>query len=210
MSLGSLGSEIGAQIPTFLNQIFDHLNSSIKLENEDIVIVNDMDYFKRLESVLSGFSIETIKNYMGWRMLQRIGFLASDKFRQNELAFRKVQTGVVKLQDMDRRCLDLLSDTTPDLVGRTYVDNFFTKSDKEIANQMIEQVLKRFKEIVQQKDWMDEETRMNSVIKAEKITVNTGYPEWLMDDEELQHEYDFVSVINPLAMSVLVIISTPL
>lgn len=143
MSIAELESRIGNRMPNFLHQIFYHLGLPT-LESTDLVIVNDMEYFKQLERVLASVSTELIQNYIGWRMLQRTGFLASKAFRDHELAFRRVQTGVEKLQGMDRRCLDLLSDTAPDLVGRTYVDNFFSKSDKEIANQMIEQVLKRF------------------------------------------------------------------
>lgn len=167
------------------------------LRDDDIVIVSDMDFFRQLESVLSRWNRNgIIQNYMGWRMLQRIGYLASDEFRKSELDFMKEQTGIEKQQDMDRRCLDLLSDTAPDLVGRTYVDHFFTVSDKAIANSMIQQVLLRFKEIIKQKDWMDARTQTNSMAKAAQITVNTGFPDWLMNNTQLQQEYDFVSIIS--------------
>jgi predicted metalloendopeptidase len=165
------------------------------------VIISDLEYFKSLDRVLQQTNGRVIRDYMAWRMMQRIGYLGSDKFREYELAFRKVQTGVEKSEGMDRRCLDLLSDTVPDLVGRTYVDNFFTKSDKEAANQMVEEVLTRFKAIVKQKEWMDERTRQNSMMKAEKIVVNTGYQEWLMDERQLMQEYDFVSIPPSLFLS---------
>lgn len=200
--LSELSTEIGPKIPEFLRKIY-RFHGTLSLREDDVIIVSDMDYFKKLEEVLGDFPSDVIRNYMAWRILQTFGYLASADHRVHELEFKKEQTGIQKLQNMDRRCLDLLSDTTPDLVGRTYVDNFFTLSDKEIANAMIRQVLKRFKEIVKQKEWMDERTQTNSMAKAGKISVNTGFPDWLLHDKKLQHEYDFVSLGETCLLSCL-------
>ena len=193
MRVADLESQVGGRVPNFLRRIYRHLKSNETLTDDDVVVVEDMEYFKKLEGVLAKTRDDMIQNYLGWRMMQGLGEFASSKFRDLQLAFKRVQTGVEKLQGMDRRCLDLLSDIMPDLVGRTYVDNLFTRSDKEIADQMIERILDRFKGIVGQKKWMDERTRANSIEKASKILVNTAFPDWLLRDEQLELEYDFVS-----------------
>ena len=193
MDVKTLNNEVGDWYHSFLQNIFTKINSSDNITEKDHVIVMDLNYLKQIDNITSQVESDTIQNYLIWRVLQRIGYLSTPKFRMNEFEFKQVQMGIEKVVDMDKRCLDAISETVPDLMGRAYIDHFFTREEKDSANVMITAILEAFRLIVQEKDWMDDETRQNSLIKADKILVNTAYPEWIKNDTKLEALYDFVS-----------------
>jgi predicted metalloendopeptidase len=191
MTAAQLKKEVGSWIFELLNNVFKKINSTDRISLGDSVTVLDLEYMKEVRKILEEIPDEIIQNYQMWRILQRIGYLSIQEFRQNEFEFKKVQQGIEKPLDMDKRCIEAVSDTMPDLLGRTYVDYFFTVEEKKSAEVMIDAILDAFKIVIHEKEWMDQPTRKQSLLKANKIKVNTGYPEWIKDDKQLESMYNF-------------------
>jgi len=198
MSLKNLTDETGGVwIRPFLQEIYKTIDSKENITEQDIVVVMDLEYLKRINVIFDDFETpQVVQNYLVWRILQRVGYLSTEEFRQNEFEFQKVQQGIKKPVDMEKRCMDSISEVVPDLVGRAYVDNFFTSQEKASANLMISAILETFKAIVREKEWMDKETRDNSLKKANKLRVNTAFPDWIKNNSELEKMYDFVSKLS--------------
>ena len=61
------------------------------------------------------------------------------------------------------------------------------------ALSMINELIESFTHILHQSGWMDGETRMFARQKVEAIGKKIGYPEFILDDRELEQYYDMVS-----------------
>lgn len=73
----------------------------------------------------------TLYNYVGWRLVQGFGPLASGRMRDLEFEFGRVVQGVRKSLPVWQRCIGILSAVMDHPVGRLYIDNEFSPQAKE-------------------------------------------------------------------------------
>lgn len=113
------------------NRIFQSFNSSIRLSSDDLLIVEDIPYYKGVIQLLQNTSTRVIANYLGWMVAESVGYFTVSEFRNNEFEFDKVVEGVEEETELWRRCVSYLETALQYAVGRKYVDENFTKKDKE-------------------------------------------------------------------------------
>ena len=82
-----------------------------------------------------------------------------------------------------------------------YVREYFEESARQSANEMVKDVRSVFSEIIDQLDWMDDQTRLRAKGKAAAMTTHIAYPDELLDDKKLITRYENVrmpilSVLN--------------
>lgn len=65
---------------------------------------------------------------------------------------------------------------------------------QEMALTMIHTIREAFNELLAENHWMDDETRAVAKEKADAMNERIGYPQLVTDPEELNKEYDGVSI----------------
>jgi len=113
------------------NRIYEVVNSTIRLSSNELVIVEDIPYYKGVTKLLSKTSPRIIANYFGWMAAMGIGDFTVKKFRDNEFEFNKVNSGVEEEAPLWKICVSYLENALEYAVSRKYVDENFTKKDKE-------------------------------------------------------------------------------
>ena len=84
-------------------------------------------------------------------------------------------------------------------VGAMYVREYFEESARQSANDMVKDIRSVFNEIIDELDWMDDQTRLRAKGKAAAMTTHIAYPDELLDDKKLTDLYENVtSHISPL------------
>lgn len=59
---------------------------------------------------------------------------------------------------------------------------------------MIQSIREAFNELLNENHWMDDQTRIVAKAKADAMKERIGYPELLVDPDELEKEYIMVSL----------------
>lgn len=77
----------------------------------------------------------------------------------------------------------------PVITSALYVRKYFSSESKQQASDLVRQIKQQFKNLLKSVDWMDEETRQSAVEKADTVSDHIGYPDELLDDEELQETF---------------------
>ena len=54
---------------------------------------------------------------------------------------------------------------------------------------MVANIQNEFKIILKEVDWMDKKSKENALEKADAIDIKIGYPEWILNDTELNDYY---------------------
>ncbi|GMT23832.1 hypothetical protein PFISCL1PPCAC_15129, partial [Pristionchus fissidentatus] len=90
-------------------------------------------------------------------------------------------------------CADEIS-VMADAQGRVYIDaRYPTEDDRQtIRNTTIgvmTNIVDAMKGMIQQLDWMDEPSKANAIIKASNIHVNVAYPDFILDNVQLDAKY---------------------
>jgi predicted metalloendopeptidase len=98
-------------------------------------------------------------------------------------------------------------DSLEKIFSKLYLRKHFNEASKQRANDMIDDIEVAFKNILRQVikcpsiafelsqtkvDWMDEATRTRALIKAAAIKRKIGFPEWILNNNELNAYYEEV------------------
>ena len=118
-----------------VNEIFFEVKSGIRIKSSDLIVVQDIPYAKGVVKLLKSTSSNVIQNYFGWIVAMNLGYFTTNSFRENEFEFNKVTQGVMKQAEMWRRCAMYLESTLQYAVSRKYVDETFSKKDKQEVSQ---------------------------------------------------------------------------
>jgi predicted metalloendopeptidase len=113
------------------NRIYKAVNSSVQLSPQEFVIVEDIPYYKGVTQLLEKTPKRVIANYLGWMIAMSLGDYTVEKFRKNEFEFQIVNSGVEQQTELWRICATYLETALQYAVSRKYVDENFTKKDKE-------------------------------------------------------------------------------
>ena len=77
------------------------------------------------------------------------------------------------------------------VITRLYLDKYFPIAEHKATRQAIMNVWKAYRNnIIKNVPWMDDETEGTVNKGLDDLQINTGYPDWLSDDKELDKEYE--------------------
>lgn len=77
-------------------------------------------------------------------------------------------------------------------IGAKYVETAFDPQAKVDMKEMILNLKMAFSSLVEESDWMDEETKINALEKAAAMKEYIGYPDWITNRTTLEMAYQGV------------------
>ena len=142
------------------------------------VIVTDPKYFKAMDDIMKTSSIEDIKLYLRWTIIDNAaGILTTDLEKANWEFYAKALRGAKKQRPRDERALANVNGAIGEALGKLYVDAKFPPEAKKKAEEMIANVMLGFDKRINQLEWMSDETKKKAIEKLNKLTVKIGYPD---------------------------------
>ena len=106
-----------------------------------------------------------------------------------------VPKGMYKSQalsnDRELGCRNNLKYKYPFVLIRLYLDKYFPISEHKATRDAVFNVWKALRNhIIKKSPWTDNQTMENVYQGLDSLEINTGYPNWLSDDKELDKEYE--------------------
>ena len=190
MSLATLQEETGFDWLSLVNELFQSLDLH-KVTADEEVMTMDLEYLKSLAGVLATADGKLVKQFIAVRVCLMLGDMTTDHMRQLELALSKEMYGVTEDEPLDKKVMFRLMSEASELVGRLYVDRFFTLEDKDAVTEMIKIILKQYRHSLESAEWMLPETKLEAFKKIDHMKVNVGYPQWIKDDKKLADKFPF-------------------
>lgn len=77
-----------------------------------------------------------------------------------------------------------------------YVREYFEEAARQSMNEMVKDIRSVFSEIIDELEWMDDETRVRAKGKSDSMTTHIAYPDELLDDKKLIDLYQNVIIIK--------------
>lgn len=144
----------------------------------DPVIITSPGYLTNLTTLLQDVDPEVLEAYFIARTSQAYGPLLGTKteVRQAISALGNHLGGISEGVRKPRSdtCIEALSDSLGNMLGRYYVQQAFSGDSKEYATEIIEATIGAFKQRLPELDWLDAKTRQAALEKAEAITIKIG------------------------------------
>lgn len=153
----------------------------------DSVIIPEINYYKKLSTIISEENIPTIKKYLVANLVNNAAdALNSDLDKIKFNFYSKELRGIEEMRSLDKRALSIVNNTIGQAFGKSYVAAYFPEEAKEKAQEMVKYIRKSFENHLNSISWMTDATKTKALKKLEKFNVKIGFPDVWKDYSELE------------------------
>ena len=144
----------------------------------DTVIVSQPRYMAALQTIFTENKVEDWKAYMRWMLLRgSAGQLSTNIESANFDFYGKTLTGALKQRPRHEKALQVVNGTVGEALGKLYVEKMFPAEAKTKAANMIQNLIRAYKNRINNLTWMSPETKVKAIQKLDKLTIKIGYPD---------------------------------
>ncbi|TRY74682.1 hypothetical protein TCAL_12781 [Tigriopus californicus] len=168
-------------------------------ENERIIVGNP-EFFKSFSDVVTKASPRTLANYICLRFVKSVIGLTTSEARDVAQEFAEVVRGTKELPPRWKTCVTTTGfNTGSDIsflypAGSLYAKHYFPKEAKVVMQEMIDNIRESFKEILDELEWMDDDTRARAHAKLAGMREMIGYPDEILDEDKVTAFYEGVVI----------------
>src|ERR1700757_3809384 len=139
--------------------------------------VGNPEFFKQINAVLESESLDSLKVYVRWHLLNSSAPWLSEAYVQANFKMQQALTGQKEIQARWKRCTNLVDRELGEALGQRYVELAFPPESKARMLKMVNELEKSLGEDIQNLSWMSDETKKQAAIKLAAIHNKIGYPD---------------------------------
>lgn len=143
--------------------------------------VTNPEFFKQVNGVLESETLDALKIYVSWHVLNTAAPWLSQSFVDANFKFQQALTGQKEIQARWKRCVTLVDHELGEALGERYVDVTFGAEGKQRMLKMVAALEASLSSDVQGLSWMSDETKKQAKAKLEAIGNKIGYPDKYRD-----------------------------
>jgi len=185
-------SELTSLDPTtpWLEYINTILTTNIvQVSGEEIIIVDVPNYITNFSQLIQKTPKRVQANYLMWRAAAASMAYMNEAADKISLKFSKKLTGKSEEPPRWRKCVGAASGSLANAVGSLYVTKYFNEDSKTEALMMVSEIRRQFERLLDEVDWMDEDTKRQARVKAQGMVEHIGYPPELLEMSKLEDLY---------------------
>ncbi|XP_030072625.1 endothelin-converting enzyme 2 isoform X1 [Microcaecilia unicolor] len=172
----------------------DYLNfalTPLDLNDTEPVVVYGKEYLQQVSQLISDMDRSVLNNYMIWNLVQKTASGLDQRFENAQEKLLETLYGTKKsCTPRWQTCISNTDDTLGFALGSLFVKATFDKDSKETAEGMVGEIREAFEETLAALQWMDDKTLQSAKEKADAIYDMIGFPEFILDNKELDDVYD--------------------
>jgi putative endopeptidase len=157
--------------------------NNIKLHEFNIT---SSHFFSNLDKVFSKTSLEDLKSYIEWQVIEAIGNYSFKELREEAFNFNgKILNGLSEQRPQFKRCISFVDEAMGDSLGELYVQLLFPGESKKVSIDLISKIMQSMQKTILNANWMDDVTKEKALLKLSKVVAKVGYPDKIHDYSEL-------------------------
>ncbi|KAK4872108.1 hypothetical protein RN001_016232 [Aquatica leii] len=164
------------------------------IHSNQLVVCFSVPYYHDLVSLLSNTSSRTVANYLLWRFVRHRVNNLDKKFQDAKQRFYYVLFGREKLPPRWQTCVTQVNSNMGMALGRMFVQRYFDEISKNDTLQMTKEIKQSFRDILLETDWLDSNTKELARMKIDAMHLRIGYPEFILNLDELSERYKDVQI----------------
>ena len=153
--------------------------------------VNQPEFYTRLNSMFDSVPFADWKAYMNYHVIHESApYISSNFLNENFNFYGTVLSGTKVKRPRWKRVLGACDEAIGEVVGKVYVDKYFSEESKKRVHKMVDNLLAAYKVRIQNLDWMSPETKLKALEKLSMFTTKLGYPDKWRDYSKLDIKTD--------------------
>lgn len=150
------------------------------------ISVNQPEPIHEVEKILQECSIDELKAYLYYKVVDDASSSLSDRFRQESFNFyNRTMAGAEQDKPRWKRAVGAVEGALGMAVGRLYVEKYFPESSKQRMVELVKNLQTALGQRIDQQKWMSTETKKKAHEKLNSFYVKIGYPDEWMDYSKL-------------------------
>lgn len=156
-------------------------------DNYNYLVAYDGDYFRRIFNILfNNNNFSMFKAYQQYKIIKYLSSYCSKELDEEFFDFysRKL-SGQQEQKKADKRAVGVINSWTGELMGKLFVEKYFSKKDKKNVEDMIYGILDIMQVSLKENDWLTNDTKEKALEKLAKFGIKIGYPDKWKDYSNL-------------------------
>ncbi|MCS4490389.1 peptidase M13 [Corynebacterium sp. ES2794-CONJ1] len=150
-------------------------------------IVMMPDYFDHLGTLLDESHLEAWKLWATWHIIKdRAGLLTAEISKANFDFYGTTLSGSLEQRDRWKRALGVAESFVGQDIGKLFVAKHFPASYKEEMLELVDYLIRAYRQRISSLPWMTPETREKALEKLGKFQAKIGYPDTWRDYSGLE------------------------
>jgi putative endopeptidase len=144
----------------------------------DSLIVSQPAFVERIAYMIENESLENWKAYFKWKLINHYAAILNEEMVAAKFDFyAKTLRGKSEMKPIKERAIEEITDRDfGELLGKAFVDQYFSESAKLRVNTMVDNLLLVFRSRINELDWMTTETKTEALAKLNAIGRKLGFP----------------------------------
>jgi len=147
--------------------------------------VTNPDFFKQVNGVLESESLDALKTYVSWHLLDSAAPWLSKPYVDANFKMQQHLTGQSEIQARWKRCVDATDGALGEALGQKYVEETFGADGKQRMLKMVDALETSLDQDIRDLPWMTEDTKKQAKVKLQAIRNKIGYPDVWRDYSSL-------------------------
>jgi predicted metalloendopeptidase len=157
------------------------------LEQASSLVLTQPSFFKRFAAIVAVTPLDTLKAWLRTRYLTASSIYLGRAFNDARFEFfGRVLTGQAEPITRWKRAVSLVNGSLGDSVGQLYVERQFPRTSKVRVEAIVANIVKAFREAIEESDWLRPATKRQALSKLAKLTTKVGYPDSWRDYSRLE------------------------
>lgn len=142
------------------------------------VIAMQPQFIQAAVAMLDSVPLSDWKVYLTWHLINDYaGYLSPAFVKQNFAFYGTVLSGQKQMKPLWRQVLSAVNGSLGELLGRIYVQKYFTPAAKRKMNQLVDDLFEAYEARLKKLEWMSPATRKKALIKLKALNRKIGYPD---------------------------------
>ena len=168
-----------------VNQNFDDTDDN-KPKTEHITVYDGDSIRRCLDLIFNTKNLNEYISFLTYKVIKSFYSISSRELDNEFFDFYQHKMNGQKIQNPeDKRNIGIVNQLAGEMMGKIYVDKYFSENDKDNIERMIEDVLSVMKESLETNDWLTEPTKKEAIHKLGKFSYKIGYPNKWKDYSQL-------------------------
>jgi putative endopeptidase len=159
---------------------WERIMSRMRVGGQDSVLVDEPEFFKSADALLTATPVQDWKVYLNWNILKGSAGALSSPFLKAAFTYSSALSGQKVQAPRNERIATMVDGNIGELLGQLYVKKYFTPAAKAYMVGLVNNMKGVLGDRIKRLDWMSDETKARALKKLAAFTVKIGYPDkWL-------------------------------
>ena len=161
-----------------------------QIPDQKRLILQENTSVRDIVKLYASTPLDTLKLWEKFHVADQASPYLSKRFVDNRFAFTKTLSGVTEIRPRWKRGLTLVDGSLGELVGQTYVEQYFPASSKAKMQELVANLKLAMADRIKANSWMAPTTKAAALDKLSRMMVMVGYPDKFRDYSKLTVKAD--------------------